>query len=166
MKERRYISKEPIWGAAYSTPLGVIAATASANGVRSVGFDLSVLHDTIQDDILPLQGLRAWLDAYLARAFEDLPEVPMDFVGSPFEISAWKAMLAVGPGRTFSYGDLAKTVGRTGQARAVAAAVGRNPLLLLVPCHRVIAASGGLHGFSAGIERKAWLLRHEGVLLL
>ena len=159
-------TQEPLWGTAYSTPMGLLAVTASAFGLRSVSFDVDALHATIQDDILSLQAFRQWLDAYFAREFDRLPPLELDPQGAPNDIVVWKAVVGTNPGRTVSYNDLAARIGRIGQARPVAAAVGRNPLLLVIPCHRITAVSGGLHGFSAGIERKAWLLRHEGVLLL
>ena len=153
-------------GAAFSTPLGLVAAIASSDGIREIGFDLDVLVSVRQDPSPVLSALQVWLDAYFHKQFERLPEVPLDLQGSTLDLATWEALGAVGPGRTITYGDLALKVGRTGQARAVGAAVGRNPALLVVPCHRAVAASGALTGYSAGLERKAWLLRHEGVLML
>lgn len=83
--------------------------------------------------------------------------------GTPFQRSVWKAMLSIPHGSTVSYGDLARRVGRPGAARAVGQAVGSNPIPLLIPCHRVVAADGGLGGFGGGLAMKTALLRQEGV---
>jgi len=81
--------------------------------------------------------------------------------GTPFQRRVWAALGRIPLGKTLSYGELARRVGAPGAARAVGQAVGANPLPILIPCHRVIAASGKLGGFSAGVEIKRWLLGHE-----
>ncbi len=86
-------------------------------------------------------------------------------LGSPFQRSVWQALRAIPPGTTTSYGALAIRLGRAGAARAVGLANGANPVGIVVPCHRVIGADGSLTGYGGGIERKRWLLRHEGVTL-
>lgn len=163
---RKSPPREELFGVAFSTPLGLLAAVASPSGIRRITFDVDALVDVRQVDNPPLAALKVWLDAYLAKRFEDLGEVPLDLVGTPLDLEIWSTLRNIRVGRTVSYGDIAAKVGRTGQARPIGAAVGRNPALLLVPCHRAVAASGALTGYSGGIQRKAWLLRHEGVLLL
>ena len=83
-------------------------------------------------------------------------------VGTPFQRRVWEALLRIPKGKTVSYAELARRVGAPRAARAVGQAVGANPIPILVPCHRVIASSGGLGGYSGGLDLKCWLLDHEG----
>jgi methylated-DNA-[protein]-cysteine S-methyltransferase len=91
----------------------------------------------------------------------DLPRAPQ---GTAFQEAVWLQLRSIPLGTTTTYGDIAARVGRPGASRAVGAAIGRYPLAIVVPCHRVVGAGGSLTGFSGGIERKAALLRLEGVL--
>lgn len=112
-----------------------------------------------------LAAARAQLGAYFAgerRTFE-LPLAP---AGSAFQRSVWAALQQVPYGTTIGYGEQARRLGSPTAARAVGAANGRNPLPIVIPCHRVIGAGGALTGYSGGLWRKEWLLRHEGALLL
>ncbi len=83
--------------------------------------------------------------------------------GTSFQQSVWAQLRAIPAGSTRSYGEIAAAVGKPGAARAVGGAVGRNPISLIVPCHRVIASDGSIGGFASGLDRKRWLLAHEGV---
>ena len=83
--------------------------------------------------------------------------------GTPFQQKIWSALQRVGHGQTFSYGQLATWAGRRGAARAVGMAVGRNPISIVIPCHRIIGADGSMTGFGGGLKRKRALLRLEGV---
>jgi methylated-DNA-[protein]-cysteine S-methyltransferase len=103
---------------------------------------------------------RRQLDEYFAgsrTAFDVRLELP----GSPFQVEVWNALRAIPYGQTASYGEIARAIGRPPAVRAVGAANGRNPISIIVPCHRVIGAGGGLTGYGWGVERKAWLLEHE-----
>lgn len=91
--------------------------------------------------------------------------VALDPQGSAFQRSVWQALRGIAVGRTLSYGGLAQQLGRASVVRAVGAAIGRNPVSVIVPCHRVLGASGSLTGYAGGLERKAALLRLEGSLL-
>lgn len=156
----------PTAAAAFTSPIGTIAATASDVGLRAVSFDMDLLGEVEQGPNLALDALARWLDAYFRRQFDALPAVPTEPVGTPSDHAVWQEIRKIGPGHSRTYTELAVTVGRPGSARAVGGAVGRNPLLLVVPCHRVTGGGLRLTGYAAGIERKAWLLRHEGLLLL
>lgn len=112
--------------------------------------------------------------AVLDRAASELAEyfagrrdaftVPVRFAGSPFQQRVWEALLAIPCGETASYGELARALGLPPtHARAVGGAVGRNPLSVIVPCHRVLGSAGALTGYAGGIERKRALLQREGV---
>lgn len=104
----------------------------------------------------------AQLDAYFAgrRRDFDLPLAPR---GTPFQLAVWRTLAKIPHGVTRSYAEIAKSVGRPKAVRAVAAANARNPLSIVVPCHRVIGSDGALSGYAGGVETKRWLLRHENV---
>ncbi len=152
-------------GAAYPSPLGLIVAVASDAGLARISWDLEVLGDVEQADHPVLDKYRAWQAAFFARRFADLPELPLDLPESPSE-PVWRATLRIPAGQTRTYGDIAREIGNPSAARAVGSGLSANPLMLVVPCHRVMALSGSLAGYAGGVERKAWLLRHEGALLL
>jgi len=103
------------------------------------------------------------LEAYAAGEKRRL-ELPLDLRGAPFHRAVWQALLDVPFGKTTTYGELARRLGRPGASRAVGQAAGANPVPIAVPCHRVLAR-GGLGGFSGGLEAKQRLLAHEGLLL-
>jgi methylated-DNA-[protein]-cysteine S-methyltransferase len=86
-------------------------------------------------------------------------------MGTPFQIRVWNALRSVGVGRTASYTEIANAIGAPTATRAVGAANGANPIAIVVPCHRIIGAAGSLVGYGGGLDRKRWLLEHEGVLL-
>jgi methylated-DNA-[protein]-cysteine S-methyltransferase len=107
-----------------------------------------------------LDAARRQLDEYFAGTRQTFT-VPLDLAGTPFQQEVWRALTEIPYGVTASYGELARSVGRPGAARAVGAANRRNPVAVIVPCHRVIGAGGGLTGYGLGLPRKAWLLDHE-----
>jgi methylated-DNA-[protein]-cysteine S-methyltransferase len=92
-------------------------------------------------------------------------ELPLNLHGTPFQKQVWQGLLSIPYGTTMSYGQLAERIGRPAASRAVGAANGKNPIGIIVPCHRVIGANGTLTGYGGGLDRKQWLLTHEtGVL--
>ena len=100
--------------------------------------------------------------AYLSGDIAAIDGIPTETTGTAFQRRVWAALREIPAGQTWSYGHLAKRVGEPGAARAVGLANGSNPISVVVPCHRVIGASGALTGYAGGIERKRWLLKHEG----
>ena len=116
----------------------------------------------------PLLGeVQRQLDAYFAgdlRCFD----LPLDLEGTPFQRQVWQQLLSIGYGQTASYQDIAVAIDNPKAVRAVGAANGRNPVAIIVPCHRIIGSGGRakLTGYGGGLWRKEWLLRHEGVLLV
>ncbi len=100
------------------------------------------------------------LEAYFAGTRQDF-EIPLDLAGTEFQRRVWAGLLEIPYGETMSYGELARRVGRPGASRAVGLANGRNPVAIVVPCHRVIGANGTLTGYGGGLDRKVWLLDHE-----
>ena len=108
----------------------------------------------------PVAVTRA-LSAYFDGDLSALDAVPTTTGGTDFQRSVWAALRDIPPGETMGYGQLAARIGRPSASRAVGAANGANPVAIIVPCHRVIGASGSLTGFGGGLARKAWLLEHE-----
>ena len=154
----------------FPTPLGPMHAFASEQGVRAIVFDGSdpaangVTGDVVEDpDHAVLCACAAQLAEYFAgerRVFD----LPLDPVGTPFQQAAWRALRAIPFGETRSYGEQAAAIGRPSAVRAIGAANGRNPLTIVVPCHRVIGSSGQLTGFASGLDNKRALLELEGAL--
>ncbi|HZZ86731.1 MAG TPA: methylated-DNA--[protein]-cysteine S-methyltransferase [Caulobacteraceae bacterium] len=99
---------------------------------------------------------------YFAGDREALEAVPLNSGGTEFQQQVWKALTTIPVGETWSYAQLAAAIGRPTAVRAVGLANGANPIPIAVPCHRVIGANGSLTGFGGGLDRKRWLLRHEG----
>jgi methylated-DNA-[protein]-cysteine S-methyltransferase len=109
-----------------------------------------------------LPAARRQLDEYFdgrRRAFD----LPLRLEGTDFQQRVWRELAQIPYGETWSYGQLAARIARPGASRAVGLANGRNPISIVVPCHRVIGADGSLTGYGGGLERKQWLLAHEGV---
>ncbi len=107
-------------------------------------------------------GVVSALAAYFGGCLDALDDVPLEMVGTAFQRRVWSALRSVPAGRTVSYGELARSVCGPAAARAVGAANGANPIAIVVPCHRVVGADGTLTGYAGGLERKRWLLAHEG----
>lgn len=138
-----------------------VSMRPAADVVRS-GADLRSGAEWIEDDAL-LAECRAQLTAYFAGDLREF-SLPLAPRGTPFQMSVWDALRQIPFGETRSYGALAAALGRPGSARAVGAANRTNPIGIVVPCHRVIGADGALTGYAGGIERKKFLLEHEGAL--
>ena len=155
--------------ATLDSPLGQITLAASHRGLCGLYFqhqkhwpkDSDTWH---RDDGPRFDQARAWLAAYLSG--KKLPQQPqIDFTtGTHFQQKVWHALRDIPPGQTCTYGELAARLGSPTAARAIGAAVGRNPLSILIPCHRVMGSKGALTGYAGGLERKQWLLKHEGTL--
>jgi len=109
-------------------------------------------------------GLTSTLTAYFEGALEVLDGMPIELAGTPFQRSVWVALRSIPCGTTLSYGALAQRIGRPSAVRAVGLANGANPIPVVVPCHRVVGSNGTLTGYGGGLERKRWLLAHEGAL--
>jgi methylated-DNA-[protein]-cysteine S-methyltransferase len=112
----------------------------------------------VDDRALP--AVREQLDAYFSRDLKDF-DLPTTAAGTPFQQQVWAALRTIPYGETWSYRDLAEAIGRPTAMRAVGLANGRNPLSIVVPCHRVIGADGSMTGYGGGLPAKQWLLAHE-----
>jgi methylated-DNA-[protein]-cysteine S-methyltransferase len=151
-----------------ATPLGPLTLAATEDGLAAALFDAQAHHPgTLDVPINPAQ-------CHLVRAAREFGEyfagtrtsftVALDARGTPFQQRVWQALLGIRAGTLSSYGAIALQLGQAGAARAVGAAVGRNPVAIIVPCHRVVGAGGALTGYAAGLQRKEALLRLEGAL--
>ncbi len=110
-------------------------------------------------------GFSDRIRAYFDGDFEAIQNIPTDGGGTEFQRRVWEELKLIPCGVTVSYGDIAKRLGDPTASRAVGLANGRNPVSIVVPCHRVIGADGSLTGYGGGLPRKKWLLAHEGVLV-
>jgi methylated-DNA-[protein]-cysteine S-methyltransferase len=148
------------------SPLGPLRLTAHQDGLaglylRDHSFGPEAFPEETEQPRDPLlreaaQQLKAYFAGTLKRF--DLPLAP---AGTPFQHRVWRALLAIPFGETRSYNALARQVGVATGFRAVGAANGKNPIAMIIPCHRVVGADGGLVGYGGGLERKRWLLAHE-----
>jgi len=110
-----------------------------------------------------LQATARWLAAYWTSKADAAPRPPLDLSrGTPFQRAVWAALLEIAPGATSTYATIAAAAGAPAAVRAAGAAIGRNPVSLIVPCHRVLGSQGALTGYAGGLERKRALLAHEG----
>lgn len=152
--------------AVMDSPMGELTIVASDAGLRAilwpserdgrVTFDEPVepgSHPVIDQTV-------AQLDEYISGDRQNF-DLPLDLVGTDFQKDVWAGLAKIPFGETQSYGELADELSKPGAARAVGAATGRNPISIVVPCHRLVGASGKLTGFAGGIDSKRWLLTHE-----
>lgn len=152
--------------------IGAIVVAARDGKLVSLDFDdcrdrmLALL--AIRDDSPNLVssrdpfGISSCIAAYLAGDIAAVDSIDVDCGGTPFQEQVWSALRAIPAGATMTYGALARALGRPAAARAVGAANGRNPISIVVPCHRLVGSDGALVRYGGGLHRKQWLLRHEG----
>ena len=151
------------------SPLGRIAIAARSGRLCALEFGRARLSRqlTARYPDLPRRrarnpfGLSVKLRAYLAGDLAAVDRIAVETGGTPFQQRVWRALRRIPAGRTMSYGALARALGVGAAARAVGAANGRNPISVVVPCHRLIGGDAGLTGYGGGLWRKRWLLRHE-----
>ena len=147
------------------TPLGPVLLVRTAEGLAGAWFEGQKHHPGridaphVDDDPLLVRAaaqLHAYFDGTAATF-----DVPLDLQGSAFQRNVWTALLAIDSGATRSYGDIARAIGAPQAVRAVGSAVGRNPVSVIVPCHRVVGSGGALTGYAGGLDRKRALLALE-----
>ena len=151
-----------------ASPLGSLTILASDNGVHAIAFESDRTEQVKKN--LP----RAENHSIIGTAFKQLAmyfngklkvfDLPLDLRGTDFQKRVWNLLLEIPFGETRTYGDLARALGNVGASQAVGSANGKNPVAIVVPCHRVIGASGHLTGYAGGMEKKRFLLTHEGVI--
>ncbi|MGB7756032.1 MAG: methylated-DNA--[protein]-cysteine S-methyltransferase [Salinisphaera sp.] len=154
----------PTYVSHMNSPIGRLRLVGDGNALFSLTME-EQRHARLDDagwqrDDAAFAEVRRQLDAYFEgrRTTFDLPLAP---AGTAFQKMVWAALAEIPFGHTENYGELARRIGSPGAARAVGLANGRNPIPIIVPCHRVIGADGSLTGYGGGIERKRWLLQHE-----
>jgi methylated-DNA-[protein]-cysteine S-methyltransferase len=150
----------------YSSPVGDLLLTAARGLLTGLSMGLQrgkptpgPKPDWRQDDAA-LHFVSRQLDAYFEGDLQTF-DLPLAMAGTPFQKQVWQGLLAIPYGETISYAELARRISRPGASRAVGAANGRNPIGIIVPCHRVIGANGTLTGYGGGLDRKEWLISHE-----
>ena len=154
--------------ATVASPLGAILLVRTAKGLAGAWFEGQKHHPgplaapELPNDPL-LASAAAQLRAYFAGESSHF-DLPLDLQGTPFQCAVWQALLGIAPGALSSYGAIAAAVGSTSAVRAVGGAVGRNPLSVIVPCHRVVGRDGSMTGYAGGVPRKQALLALEGAL--
>lgn len=163
----KQLPRETVWEQVAS-PIGPLTILASDNGVHAIVFESdqteqaktnmphAVNHPIINTAV---EQLAMYFEGTL-KIFD----LPLDLRGTDFQKQVWKLLLEIPFGETRTYGDIACTLGNAGASQAVGAANGKNPVAIVVPCHRVIGASGHLTGYAGGMEKKRFLLTHEGVI--
>ncbi|RMH45319.1 MAG: methylated-DNA--[protein]-cysteine S-methyltransferase [Deltaproteobacteria bacterium] len=151
----------PVW---YAVRDGALAALYFADRTDRAAAHLARWYPGVAVVDRRTGAVERALAAYFAGDVGALAAVDAAPRGTPFQLAVWHALRAIPPGATWTYAQLAARVGRPRAARAVGAANGANPVSLVLPCHRVIGASGRLTGYGGGIDRKRWLLVHEGAL--
>ncbi len=151
--------------AAFDSPLGRITLARTAAGLAGLWFDGQkhappwIDAPRRDDDALLADAARQLAEFWGGR--RTVFELPLDAQGTPFQRSVWDALRAIPCGRTTSYGAVARSIGAAAAVRAVGAAVGRNPIGIVVPCHRVLGSDGSMTGYAGGLDRKAALLQLE-----
>ena len=159
----------------FSTPVGPMLALASDTSLVALEFTGPERHrrlharlarwcapySIVDGSNAAIERTGAWLASYFAGRAADAGAVPIAMHGTGFERRVWEHLLEIPAGRTRAYGELARQLGLRNGARAVGLANGANPIAIIVPCHRVIGASGTLTGYGGGLDRKRWLLDHE-----
>ena len=146
----------------YESPIGILEIAGTEKGIQSVSFvkkkppKLPEIHPCLEN---------SWrqLDEYFKGKRKEF-SLKLELCGTDFQKRVWRQLRKISHGRTASYGDVARAVGNGKAVRAVGNANGKNPISIIVPCHRVIGSNGDMVGFGGGIWRKKWLLRHEWVL--
>lgn len=146
------------------TPIGELLLAGEDNALAMIGFPKGSMRRDPEPDWIynekPLRDARRQLEEYFAGARKDF-DLPLRLEGTEFQVSVLEALQKIPYGQTVSYGEIAKRIGRPKAVRAVGAANGRNPIPIVVPCHRVIGSSGDLTGFGGGLDTKEALLRLE-----
>ncbi len=142
----------------YESPVGILKITCNQDALTGLSFSLQHEENTSNHPIL--EKTIEQLDAYFAGE-RFVFTIPLQVVGTPFQISVWNTLQTISYGQMVSYQDIAIAIGNPRAVRAVGMANNRNPISIIIPCHRVIGKTGSLVGYAGGLETKQWLLSHE-----
>jgi methylated-DNA-[protein]-cysteine S-methyltransferase len=151
----------------FQSPIGRLLLTTDGTALTGLfmePFRKAQATDGWAEDISvgPLGSAVRQLEEYFAGTRREF-DLPLRSQGTPFQTRVWRELVEIPYGQTWSYGELAQRIDKPSASRAVGLANGRNPISIVVPCHRVIGADGSLTGYGGGLERKRWLLAHEGL---
>lgn len=174
--KRMKCSIENYYQAYYESPLGKI--TMASDGENLIGlwlkgqkhFEKTVEgKNALKEDISIFEKTKQWLDDYFAGKRPEISELPLAPSGSEFRQAVWKLLCEIPYGEVTTYGEIARKIAKMQNiarmsAQAVGGAVGHNPISIIIPCHRVVGTDGSMTGYGGGIEKKEWLLKHEGVI--
>lgn len=165
------------YSTSYSSPVGMLKLAANDKGLAGLWIEnQKYFGDTVTGEMVEnadfalLKSTKDWLDRYFAGKNPAISEIPLAPTGGTFRQAVWKILCQIPYGEVITYGSIASQLaGQTNKpsmsAQAVGGAVGHNPISIIIPCHRVIGTNGSLTGYSGGIEKKIWLLTHEGANL-
>lgn len=156
-----------------NSPLGIILVVADTENLYALDYadyehrliqllQLRYGHFQLKEAANPA-GISSQIQAYLEGNYSSLDQIPVKAGGTAFQQQVWAALRTIPPGTAVTYGELATKLGKPTAYRAVGMANSLNPVAIVVPCHRVIGAKANLTGYAGGLERKRWLLRHEGI---
>ena len=152
----------------YASPIGLLTLVSDGEAIIGLWIEGQKYFAAgiptnlpVCDDLPVFLQARDWLDRYFAGERPAVYELPLAPQGSAFRQSVWTILCQVPYGHTVTYGEIAKRLGCK-SAQAVGGAVGHNPISIIIPCHRVLGSDGSLTGYAGGVDKKIWLLRHEG----
>ena len=161
-----------LWIDRFASPIGEVLLVSDGENLRALDFwDYEeAMHRLLRlhygsYELQPARnpaGLSALIERYMDGDLQAIEAIPVATGGTPFQREVWAALRTIPVGQTISYGTLAQKIKRPKAVRAVGLANGANPISIVIPCHRVIGSNGSLTGYGGGLERKRWLLRHEG----
>lgn len=152
-----------LWQQELESPLGCLQLSASDQGLREIRFPSTRPWSKPTSSCGTLEDAKKQLSLYFQGRLTRF-SLPLDFCGTPFQEQVWLAVNEIPFGTLVSYADIARAIGRPRSARPVGGAVGKNPLPIVVPCHRVVGSDGSLTGFTGGLDIKIWLLQWEQAL--
>ena len=165
MKQKKYVKM------LYSSPIGTLSLVADEQYLYGIwvqdqthferGIDTDRMETVKEHPVL--DQVICYLDAYFDGKDQDLSFLPLAPIGTDFEKRVWAYLQSIPYGQTVTYGQIAQDL-QVNSAQAIGGAVGRNPWSILVPCHRVLGSGNRLTGYASGVEKKAWLLQHEGAV--
>lgn len=151
----------------YDSPMGRLWLLGNGTALTGLHFQEEYEPDGVTAPPHMFDLVKRWLNAFF-RGEAGKPDFPMEPEGTEFQKQVWQLLLEIPFGQSRTYGQIAREAARQMgkekmSAQAVGQAVGRNPIAIIIPCHRILGAGGALTGYASGLERKVWLLRHEGL---
>jgi len=155
--------KNSIEIAYYNSPLGVLKILADEKGIKEIEFAQEEFKSIQNSSSKIIKDCIKQLDEYF-RGKRKSFELKLNPEGTEFQKKVWKELLKIPYGKTLSYGEISRRIKNPKAVRAVGQAIGRNPISIVIPCHRVIGGDGSLTGYASGLWRKEWLLKHEGAV--